>query len=237
MGILFRKKKVYFFASAAVVALICLLGGILIVDGKNYSVFNVIWELPQSAFQNYGVKEVFDIGTTGWLYILVPVVSVPFASYFSDERKSKFYLYLKGRQGTLHYLCSRCLYALCSSAAVLFAAIGSYILLISFYFDLNPNHDGATIVGGVETVSVQGLCFHIAGKLLYLLVYSTAMSLVTAFLIYLYNDLFVNLSLAFLLNYLLKNLFFQNKMLYPIAVLLILVVVYATVRKVRCEKL
>ena len=62
-------------------------------------------------------------------------------------------------------------------------------------------------------------------------------SLVTAFLIYLYNDLFVNLSLAFLLNYLLKNLFFQNKMLYPIAVLLILVVVYATVRKVRCEKL
>ncbi|MEY8235241.1 hypothetical protein AALA36_05845 [Lachnospiraceae bacterium 66-29] len=237
MGILFRKKKVYFFASAAVVALICLLGGILIVDGKNYSVFNVIWELPQSAFQNYGVKEVFDIGTTGWLYILVPVVSVPFASYFSDERKSKFYLYLKGRQGTLHYLCSRCLYALCSSAAVLFAAIGSYILLISFYFDLNPNHDGAAIVGGVETVSVQGLCFHIAGKMLYLLVYSTAMSLVTAFLIYLYNDLFVNLSLAFLLNYLLKNLFFQNKMLYPIAVLLILVVVYATVRKVRCEKL
>lgn len=237
MGILFRKKKVYFFASAAVAALICLLGGILIVDGKNYSVFNVIWELPQSAFQNYGVKEVFDIGTTGWLYILVPVVSVPFASYFSDERKSKFYLYLKGRQGTLHYLCSRCLYALCSSAAVLFAAIGSYILLISFYFDLNPNHDGAAIVGGVETVSVQGLCFHIAGKMLYLLVYSTAMSLVTAFLIYLYNDLFVNLSLAFLLNYLLKNLFFQNKMLYPIAVLLILVVVYATVRKVRCEKL
>ncbi len=237
MGILFRKKKVYFFASAAVVALICLLGGILIVDGKNYSVFNVIWELPQSAFQNYGVKEVFDIGTTGWLYILVPVVSVPFASYFSDERKSKFYLYLKGRQGTLHYLCSRCLYALCSSAAVLFAAIGSYILLISFYFDLNPNHDGAAIVGGVETFSVQGLCFHIAGKMLYLLVYSTAMSLVTAFLIYLYNDLFVNLSLAFLLNYLLKNLFFQNKMLYPIAVLLILVVVYATVRKVRCEKL
>lgn len=237
MGILFRKKKVYFFASAAVAALICLLGGILIVDGKNYSVFNVIWELPQSAFQNYGVKEVFDIGTTGWLYILIPVVSVPFASYFSDERKSKFYLYLKGRQGTLHYLCSRCLYALCSSAAVLFAAIGSYILLISFYFDLNPNHDGAAIVGGVETVSVQGLCFHIAGKMLYLLVYSTAMSLVTAFLIYLYNDLFVNLSLAFLLNYLLKNLFFQNKMLYPIAVLLILVVVYATVRKVRCEKL
>ena len=218
-------------------ALICLLGGILIVNGKNYSVFNVIWELPQSAFQNYGVKEVFDIGTTGWLYILIPVVSVPFASYFSDERKSKFYLYLKGRQGTLHYLCSRCLYALCSSAAVLFAAIGSYILLISFYFDLNPNHDGATIVGGVETVSVQGLCFHIAGKLLYLLVYSTAMSLVTAFLIYLYNDLFVNLSLVFLLNYLLKNQFFQDKMLYPIAVLLILVVVYATVRKVRCEKL
>ena len=126
MGILFRKKKVYFFASAAVAALICLLGGILIVDGKNYSVFNVIWELPQSAFQNYGVKEVFDIGTTGWLYILIPVVSVPFASYFSDERKSKFYLYLKGRQGTLHYLCSRCLYALCSSAAVLFTAIGSY---------------------------------------------------------------------------------------------------------------
>ncbi len=237
MGILFRKKKVYFFASAAVAALICLLGGILIVNGKNYSVFNVIWELPQSAFQNYGVKEVFDIGTTGWLYILIPVVSVPFASYFSDERKSKFYLYLKGRQGTLHYLCSRCLYALCSSAAVLFAAIGSYILLISFYFDLNPNHDGATIVGGVETVSVQGLCFHIAGKLLYLLVYSTAMSLVTAFLIYLYNDLFVNLSLVFLLNYLLKNQFFQDKMLYPIAVLLILVVVYATVRKVRCEKL
>ena len=237
MGILFRKKKVYFFASAAVAALICLLGGILIVNGKNYSVFNVIWELPQSAFQNYGVKEVFDIGTTGWLYILIPVVSVPFASYFSDERKSKFYLYLKGRQGTLHYLCSRCLYALCSSAAVLFAAIGSYILLISFYFDLNPNHDGATIVGGVETVSVQGLCFHIAGKLLYLLVYSTAMSLVTAFLIYLYNDLFVNLSLVFLLNYFLKNQFFQDKMLYPIAVLLILVVVYATVRKVRCEKL
>ncbi len=237
MGILFRKKKVYFFASAAVAALICLLGGILIVNGKNYSVFNVIWELPQSAFQNYGVKEVFDIGTTGWLYILIPVVSVPFASYFSDERKSKFYLYLKGRQGTLHYLCSRCLYALCSSAAVLFAAIGSYILLISFYFDLNPNHDGAAIVGGVETVSVQGLCFHIAGKLLYLLVYSTAMSLVTAFLIYLYNDLFVNLSLVFLLNYLLKNQFFQDKMLYPIAVLLILVVVYATVRKVRCEKL
>lgn len=237
MGILFRKKKVYFFVSVVVVALICLLGGILIVDGKNYSVFHVIWELPPSAFQNYGVKEVFDIGTTGWLYLLIPAVSVPFASYFSDERKSRFYLYLKGRQGTLRYLCLRCFYALCSSVVVLSAAIGSYLLLISFYFDLNPNYDGATIVGGVETVSVQGFCLHIAGKLLYLFVYSTAISLVTSFLIYLYNDLFVNISLSFLLNYMLKNLFYQDKVIYPIIVLLVLGVVYAIVRKVRCDKL
>ena len=49
MGILFRRKKIYYLLCVLAVLLICLSGDMIIINDKVYSVFRVILESPKEA--------------------------------------------------------------------------------------------------------------------------------------------------------------------------------------------
>ncbi len=235
MRMLLYKKKIYYFFGILAVTVICLLGDLAYIDGRNYSVFCAIWEQKETAFQICGLKEVFEAGVSGWMYRLLPVVSIPFISYFSEERKSRLHLYVICRTGTLRYLMSRVLYAFIGSTVILTAAIAVYVLIIARCFELNPSYAGAEVIG-MELVSVWEMCREIIWRLVYLILYSLALSLLTAVFVYVHNDLYVDLSLVFLINYLLQDTFCQNKLIYVFMIMSLTGILYILVRTVRSEK-
>lgn len=206
MGILFRKKKTYYLFCVLAVLLVCMSGDLVIINEKAYSVFRVIWELPQEAARTSDITRAFDSGISGWFSLLLPVAALPFASCISDERRSGFHLYVKGRQSSFRYFRSQFCHAFASNAAILLLGLGLYILVIVCYFPLNPSYGEMDVVGGAA-VTAWSLCAHIAAKLVYFLIYGMVLSMLTWLSVVLYNDLCVDFCLVFLLNYLFHNIF------------------------------
>lgn len=206
MGILFRRKKIYYLLCVLGILLICLSGDMVIINDKVYSVFRVILESPKEAAHMCDIKWAFDSGVSGWLSLLLPVTSLPFASCLSEERRSGFYLYEKGRQSSFSYLRSKICYAFASNAAILLCGMGIYILVLVCVFPINPSYGETEVIGAVGA-TVWGLCGHIAAKVVYLLIYGMVLSMLTGLFIYLYNDLCVDFCLVFLINYLFRRYF------------------------------
>ena len=206
MGILFRRKKIYYLLCVLAVLLICLSGDMVIVNDKVYSVFRVIWESPKEAAHICDIKRAFDSGVSGWLSLLLPAAALPFASCLSDERRSGFYLFEKGRQSPFCYFRAKICYAFAGNATILLGGLGIYILVIASLFPLNPSYGEMEVVGAVG-VTVSGLCVHIVSKVVYLLIYGMVLSMFTGAFIYLYNDLCVDFCLVFLINYLFRRYF------------------------------
>lgn len=204
MGILLRKKKTYYLFCVLAVLLICMSADLIIINEKVYSVFRAIWELPREAVKTCDITQVFDAGISGWFSLLLPVAALPFASCIADERRSGFYLYVKGRQSSFGYFRSQFCHAFVSNAVILLLGLGLYILIIVCYFPLNPSYGEMDVVGGAA-VTAWSLCAHIVAKFVYFLVYSMVLSMLTWLCVVLYNDLCVDFCLVFLLNYLCNN--------------------------------
>ncbi len=205
MGILFWKKKTYYLFCVLAVLLVCMSGDLIIINEKVYSVFRAIWELPREAVKTCDITKVFDAGISGWFSLLLPVAALPFASCIADERKSGFYLYVKGRQSTFSYFRAKFCHAFASDAAVLLLGLGLYIAIIVCYFPLNPSYGEMDVVGGGAAVTVWSLCVHIVAKFVYFLLYGMVLSMLTWLSVVLYNDLCVDFCLVFLLNYMFNN--------------------------------
>lgn len=241
IGILFRKKGAYYLFSVLSIVALCMAGGLIIMNGKEYSVFESIQkrnEIPDFYFEFHNIRSVFLSGISPWLYFLIPVVSIPFVSYLSEERRSRFYLYAKTREGSRSYLLRRIWYAGISSAVVLAVGLGIFLVLDSCFFGLCINSEylaADEIVSAGEEVWL--LCTAVLGRLAYLSVYSTAISLLTACFVYLYNDLLVDLSLAILVNYALMSGIQRSDIWCPLILVAISGVLYVGTRKMRSEKL
>lgn len=229
MGILFRKKKIYYLLCILAVLLICMAGDMIMINEKPYSVFRVIWESPKEVSDMCDMKRAFNAGVSSyWISLLLPVVSIPFASWLSDERKSSMYLYVKGRQGSFRYLQTKLCSAFASSAAVLLFGTGIYIVVIACYFPLNTSYD---IVGA--EVTAWGLCGHMAARMAYLLVYGWALSMLTGLFVYLYNDLCVDFCLVFLVNYFFRRCFEVDSFLWVFLMMAVTAALYMVARRIR----
>lgn len=208
-------------------------GNMIIINEKTYSVFRVIWESPKKASDMCDMKWAFNSGVSSyWLPLLLPVVSIPFASWLSDERKSRMYLYVKGRQGSFRYLRTKLCCAFASNAVVLLFGTGIYIVVIACYFPLNPSYEGVEMIGAVE-VTAWGLCGHMAAKLAYLLVYGWALSMLTGLFVYLYNDLCVDFCLVFLVNYFFRRCFEGDSYLWVFLMMVVTAALYMAARRIR----
>ena len=229
MGILFLKKKMYYLLCILAVLAVCLAGDLVIIDEEVYSVFRVIWESPAKALNLCDMKQAFDAGVSGWFCLLLPVASLPFASYLSDERKSGLHLYVKGRQGSFRYLHTKLFSSFASSTVTLVAGLGAYILTVAFCFPLNPHNEGTEVIGAVE-VTVWGLCGHIAVRTAYFLACGMALSMLMGLFVCLYNDLCVDFCLVFLFNYLFSRSFDGESFIHVFLLMVVTGIAYTAVR-------
>lgn len=228
--ILFQKKKLFYIISIFSIVLMCLSAPLTVESGGAvHSVFDVIQNFSASKRAVFSIKGVFDTGVSSfWFYLVMPLAaSIPVASYISDEWKSGFHQFEIMRAGTFSYMRTRLFYLLGSNAVILLAGMAIYLLVVCRYFNLYTDY-----MTGVERAGgVWELACGVAARSGYLFIYSAAISLFVMILVRLYNDLFFDLSAAFVLNYLLRNWGMGENIVYPIMLFFVMLALYLIVWK------
>lgn len=223
MGIALKKNIVYDVFIILALFFLCMRGDLVVDRGVLYSVLDVIRGLAGERSVDAGAA--FGAGVTGWMYILMPVASIPFMAFLAEERKSGYHLFEKQRRGTVRHLCKTMAFAFISSAIILFVVIAVYAAVVYGCF-------GITVHGGGVLFARQVL-----GKYIYVQIYSFSLSCIGALLVYMYNDMYVDMSIVMVLNYIFKGILIKDQLACPVAVFVLTAVLYVGVRKMRCDKI
>lgn len=222
MNCILKKKIVLYILIIPSLVFICLMGNLLVDSGNQYSVMDVLRGSLGVLSNNIDATMAFYAGVSFWVYILLPIAALPFASYISDERKSRYILFEKIRKGTLRHVLLRLALAFISNAVINLTFIMSYAVITYCFF-------GTSVSG--EEIFWTG----VLNKFVYVQIYSFSLSVLTALCIYIYNDLLVDISLVIVLNYLFRNFMGRDELLYPVTVIFISGIAYMVMRKLRCD--
>ena len=222
MNCILKKKIVLYILIIPSLVFICLMGNLLVDSGNQYSVMDVLRGSLGVLPNNIDATMAFYAGVSFWVYILLPIAVLPFASYISDERKSRYILLEKIRKGTLRHVLLRLALAFISNAVINLTFIMSYAVITYCFF-------GTSVSG--EEIFWTG----VLNKFVYVQIYSFSLSVLTALCIYIYNDLLVDISLVIVLNYLFRNFMGRDELLYPVTVIFISGIAYMVMRRLRCD--
>lgn len=222
MNCILKKKIVLYILIIPSLVFICLMGNLLVDSGNQYSVMDVLRGSLGVLPNNIDATMAFYAGVSFWVYILLPIAVLPFASYISDERKSRYILFEKIRKGTLRHVLLRLALAFISNAVINLTFIMSYAVITYCFF-------GTSVSG--EEIFWTG----VLNKFVYVQIYSFSLSVLTALCIYIYNDLLVDISLVIVLNYLFRNFMGRDELLYPVTVIFISGIAYMVMRRLRCD--
>lgn len=222
MNCILKKKIVLYILIIPSLVFICLMGNLLVDSGNQYSVMDVLRGSLGVLPNNIDATMAFYAGVSFWVYILLPIAALPFSSYISDERKSRYILFEKIRKGTLRHVLLRLALAFISNAVINLTFIMSYAVITYCFF-------GTSVSG--EEIFWTG----VLNKFVYVQIYSFSLSVLTALCIYIYNDLLVDISLVIVLNYLFRNFMGRDELLYPVTVIFISGIAYMVMRKLRCD--
>lgn len=149
MNCILKKKIVLYILIIPSLVFICLMGNLLVDSGNQYSVMDVLRGSLGVLPNNIDATMAFYAGVSFWVYILLPIAVLPFASYISDERKSRYILLEKIRKGTLRHVLLRLALAFISNAVINLTFIMSYAVITYCFF--------GTSVSGVYSVPSEPL--------------------------------------------------------------------------------
>ncbi len=229
-----KKKMPYYILGIVAIFVLFLLGPLYHKDGDgSVSVITGILRLPREALRGFAARDVFLAGRTSWMYTLLPVVAaIPSASYIYEELKSRFYMGVQMRKGKYRYVYSGFLYSAVSGGAAVAVGLAVYAAAVCMIFPVNPAGGDA----GVEMNTAQFVICMLA-KILYLAAYGMAMSAFASFMVYLYQNLYVDLSILFIAAYLLRETAMRENFAFPLFLTGILAVLYGVMWKFRSERI
>lgn len=233
-----RKKIVYYVLGVLAIFSILILGGLRAIGDRD-RVVSVIWSivhLPKEILWESSSWNAFDAGFSIWLYTLVPLVCViPSVSDIYGEITSRFYMGVELRRGRYRYIYSRFLYSAVSGALTAAAGILVYAAFVCMVFPLNPVN--ADAIWGYEQITTAALAYHILLKVLYVGLYGMAMSVIASFFVFLYPNLYVDLSALFVVSNVLRSTAGEEKILFPLAMTVGMSALYAVMWKGRNERI
>lgn len=236
MNILVRKKILYYILGIVAIVAICMLAPLRIINGAEFSVWNAIWKLPREILNTCTVQDTFNSGIANWTYILMPLIaSIPFASCLTDEIQSKFYLYIEGRQGKDSYICSKFFQNIISAGSIALLGLGIFVTIIVLIFPINPIYKNID-TSGLPKMSAGGLTEYIIVNLIHLLLYVISVSLFVSLLVLIYQNLYFDFSVVFILSDILKDFHMQINIIYFMVFIVMMFILHRIVWKIRGEK-
>lgn len=233
-----RKKLPYYLIGALAVFALSLIGPLRAIGEKreSISVIRAVIRLSRETLWESTAQQAFDACFSAWLYALMPIAAaIPSASYIYEEVTSRFYMGVELRKGKYSYVYSRFLYSAVSGIVTVSAGLAAYAVFVCCVFPLNPVNDAAAV--GYEAVSRAELAGYILLRILYIGLYGMAMSVLASFLVYLYSNLYVDLSILFIASYLLRRTAMEGKFLFPLAAMAVMAVLYGIMWKIRSERI
>lgn len=233
-----RKKLLYYLIGVLAVFALSLIGPLRAIGERreSISVIRAVIRLSRETLWESTAQQAFDACFSVWLYALMPIAAaIPSVSYIYEEITSRFYMGVELRKGKYSYVYSRFLYSAVSGIVTVFAGVAAYAVFVCCMFPLNPVSGAA--VAGYETVSETGLAGYILLKILYIGLYGMAMSVMASFLVYLYSNLYVDLSILFIVSYLLRCTAMEGRFIFPLTVMAVMAVLYGVMWKIRSERI
>ena len=202
-----RKKIPYYILGVAAVVVLSLLGPLRQMGDGSISVLTGIVRLSRATLQESTAETAFRAYASPWMYTLMPIVaSLPSVSFIYEELKSRFYRETEFRKGRNRYVYSRFLYS----------AVGIEII-------------------GYTEISIWELVLYLSSRILYVAVYGMAMSVLASFLVYVYPNLYVDLSLLFIAAYMLSERAMMETLIFPLILLVVMAMLYGFMWRVRSE--
>lgn len=226
-----RKKIFYYIAGVAAIFVLSVLGPLRVKEDGDISVLAGVMRLSKAVLQQSSVKDAFRACDTYWMYMLMPVVAaVPSASYIYEELRSRFYMGLMIRKGKKRYIYTAFLYSAVSGGVVVAAGLVLYAIILCCIFPLNSIN---SMLWDYEKISAAQLLVYLLGEILYRAMYGMAMSLLGTFLVYLYPNLYVDLSILFIISYIFRETAMMGNFAFPLFLAAVMVILYGAIWKWR----
>lgn len=227
-----RKKMPYYVIGIAALVLLSMLGPLCVLGGeRSVSVLAALWEFPPEMLQECRLEDACNACGTSWMYLLLPiVVAAPSSSYLYEEIASRFCMGVEMRMGRRRYVCQGFLYSAASGGATVALGLISYFLLMACIFRPSPGYAyGAA--GGLAGVALSML-----PRLFYMSLYGMAMSLLCSFFVYLYPKLYFDLSVLFVVSYLLREAAMEERLLLPVSMAVALAILYGAMWRIKSRR-
>ena len=211
------------FFAVGVIALFCLcfVGMAGNIDNNEISVWTLITKYNYEIRRQYSCFRIYSAGINDWFVLLLPIaVSFPTISQICDERMSKFDFFIVNRIGLKQYTKKTYLVTVFNAMTMLiitFILYGSVILL-SFPLEADYGHIEIIGVTGDELYTEAKMAVFVTGS--YVL-WAGAMAGVSYMFSSFQNNIYINVTLPFLLNYIFQIYIRQNLFFYAVLTILV----------------
>lgn len=233
------RKKIPYYILAVISFLVLAMCSPLRVVGQDkemISVISAIVRLPKKVLFESSVSDALSASLTRWMYTLFPIaVSVPSASYIYEEIKSRVYMSVEMRKGKYRYIYSRFIYSAVSAAITVSVGFAAYAIVVYCVFPLNTVSDSE--IFGLAHVGVWDSVWFTLKIILQLSLYAMAMSTFLTFIIYLYPNLYVDMSLMYIAAHMLRDITMDGNLTVPLVILTITAALYGIMWKFRSERI
>ncbi|MCI8307143.1 MAG: hypothetical protein HFH14_03740 [Lachnospiraceae bacterium] len=233
------RKKIPYYVLAVIAFLVLAMCSPLRMIGMNnemISVISALIHLPKKVLYESSAQDALDAPLTQWMYTLFPIaVSIPSASYIYEEIKSRIYMYVEIRKGKYRYIYARFIYSAVSAAVTVSVGFAAYALAIYCIFPLNIMSD--TEIIGLAPIGVWDFVWYMLKIIMRMSLYAMAMSTFLTFIIYLYPNLYVDISLMYITAHILRDVTMTGNITAPLAILITMAALYGVMWKFRSERI
>lgn len=194
-----------------IVLALCLCSGIGTVNGRAVSVIEVVFKGYDNVRKLVTWADAFSVVLYGHLYLALPLIaSIASLPIICDELRTNNFYFHFSRIGVKHYIHLKYLSCIVSGVGALFLGLILYGIFVRLFFPSSYDFGDSQVIGIIENNSFR-MIMSTVGYLLYMLCYVAMLSIFSCGLVSVTQNIYVNLCVPFLLNYVTSRILLNTK--------------------------
>ena len=211
----------YFLLGMLGLFFLCFIGGLGQVNGQEISVWSAMTKASRTFQLQNSSPSVYTRGFNQWFVMLLPIaVSFPTISLFCDEHIYQYDFFILNRIGLRRYVRKSFWAALGCGMLLVVSALLLYALVIGTQFPLRADFGNIQIVGRENDILGAELWSSVVITVSYVF-WAGAVTGVAYLFASIGNNIYVNVTMPFLFNYILFNYVEQNVLMWAALTILL----------------
>lgn len=221
----------YFLLGLLGVFVLCFVGMLDHMDGQEMSVWSIMTKASQAFKFQHSSSSVYIRGFNQWFLMLLPIaVSFPTISLFCDEHIYHYDMFILNRIGLRRYVRKSFWAAVGCGMLLVAGALLLYALVIGTQFPLRADFGNIQVIDAEEDILGAELRRAAIATVSYVL-WAGAVAAVAYLFASIGNNIYVNVTLPFLFNYVLFNYVEQDVLLWAVITILLTYVISVRIWK------